>query len=66
MKWMNVYLFGYFVFLAGVALALWKLGILEAIGTTWTLIGLVIAVGIGIMVSVTSSGEKKTIEIDRS
>jgi len=66
MKWMNVYLIGYFVFLAGVTLALWKAGVIESIGTTWTLIGLVIAIGIGIMVSVTNSGEKKTIEVDHT
>jgi len=66
MKWMSIYLVGYFIFLSGVALALWKVGILASIGTTWTLIGLVIAVGIGIMVAVVNSGEKKSIEVDRT
>jgi hypothetical protein len=66
MKWMSIYLVGYFIFLSGVALALWKVGILASIGTAWTLIGLVIAVGIGIMVAVVNSGEKKTIEVDRT
>jgi len=66
MKWMSIYLVGYFIFLSGVALALWKVGILASIGATWTLIGLVIAVGVGIMVTVVNSGEKKTIEVDRT
>jgi hypothetical protein len=66
MKWMNIYMIGYLVFLAGVTLALWKVGIIEQIGTTWTAIGLIIAIGIGIMVSVANSGEKKTIEVDRT
>jgi hypothetical protein len=66
MKWMNIYLIGYFVFLAGVALALWKVGLLASIGTTWTLIGLIIAIGLGIMIAVANSGEKKTIEVDRT
>jgi hypothetical protein len=66
MKWMNAYLIGYLIFLAGIALALWKVGILGSIGSTWALIGLVIVVGIGIMVAVTNSGEKKTIEVDRN
>ena len=35
------------------------------IGTTWTLIGVVIAIGLGIMISVSSSGAKESIEIDR-
>jgi len=66
MKWMNIYLIGYLIFLAGVTLALWKAGVIDQIGTTWTAIGLVIALGIGIMVSVANSGEKKTIEVDRT
>ncbi|HEU5248641.1 MAG TPA: hypothetical protein VFW15_01520 [Thermoanaerobaculia bacterium] len=66
MKWMNIYLIGYLVFLTGVTLALLKAGVIEQIGTAWTAIGLVIAIGIGIMVSVANSGEKKTIEVDRT
>jgi hypothetical protein len=66
MKWVNVYFIGYLVFLAGVTLALWKAGVIESIGTTWTAIGLVIAIGIGIMVSVSNSGEKKTVEVDHT
>lgn len=64
MKWMGIYLLGYVIFVAGVIAALWKAGILEKLGTTWTLIGLLIAVGIGIMIAVTSSGEKKIVEVE--
>ena len=65
MKWTGMYLLGYVIFIGGIIAALWKLGILATIGTTWTLIGVVIAIGIGIMVSVASSGTKESIEIDR-
>ena len=65
MKWTGLYLLGYFILLGGILLALWKFGVLASIGTTWIMIGLVIAIGIGIMVAVTNSGEKKTIEVDR-
>jgi hypothetical protein len=65
MKWTGMYLLGYVVLIAGLLAALWNLGVLASIGTTWTLIGVVIAVGIGIMVSVSSSGTKENIEIDR-
>jgi hypothetical protein len=41
------------------------MGVLASIGTTWTLIGVVIAIGIGIMLAVSSSGSKENIEIDR-
>ena len=66
MKWTGMYLLGYVIFVAGLMAALWKLGILERLGTTWTVIGIVLAIGIGIMMAVTGSGEKKTIEVDRS
>lgn len=65
MKWTGMYLLGYVIFVGGLIAALWKLGILATIGTTWTVIGVVIAIGIGIMVSVASSGTKESIEIDR-
>jgi len=66
MKWASMYLVGYIVLIAGLAAALWKLGILQNIGTTWTMIGVVIAIGLGIMFSVANSGTKENIEIDRN
>jgi len=65
MKWAGIYLLGYVILISGLLAALWKLGVLDAIGMTWTLIGVVIAIGIGIMVAVSSSGSKENIEIDR-
>ena len=65
MKWTGMYLVGYIVLLIGGLLALWKTGVLASIGPVWTAIGLVIAIGLGIMMSVTNSGEKKTIEVDK-
>ena len=65
MKWAGIYLLGYVILIGGLLAALWKLGILASIGMTWTLIGVVIAIGIGIMVAVSSSGSKENIEIDR-
>ena len=65
MKWMGIYLIGYVTLLCGIIAGLWNLGVLEQIGATWTGIGLVVAVGFGIMIAVSGSGEKKTVEIDR-
>lgn len=65
MKWMGIYLIGYVILLFGVSAGLWNLGILEQLGTVWTGIGLLIAVGFGIMIAVSGSGEKKTVEIDQ-
>ena len=65
MKWTAIYFLGYVILIGGLLAALWKLGVLASIGTTWTLIGVVIAIGIGIMIAVTSGGSKQNIEIDR-
>ena len=65
MKWTGTYLIGFVILIGGLLAALWKLDILATIGTTWTVIGVVIAIGIGIMLAVTSSGSKENIEINR-
>jgi hypothetical protein len=65
MKWTGVYLVGYIIFLIGALLALWKTGVLASIGPVWTAIGVIIAIGIGIMMSVANSGKKETIEVDK-
>jgi len=65
MKWAGMYLVGFIVLVGGLLAALWKLGILHSIGTTWTLIGLAIVLGIGIMISVANSGSKENVQIDR-
>jgi hypothetical protein len=60
-----MFLVGFIILLGGVLAALWKLGVLAKIGPTWTIIGVVIALGLGIMISVGSSGAKENIQIDR-
>jgi drug/metabolite transporter (DMT)-like permease len=65
MKWAGMYLVGFIILIGGVLAALWKLGILANIGTTWTAIGVVILIGLGVMISVSNSGTKENIQIDR-
>ncbi len=65
MKWAGMYFVGFAVLVCGVLAALWKLGILARVGTTWTLIGLAVILGLGIMIAVTNSGTKENIQIDR-
>ena len=65
MKWAGMYLVGFVIFVGGLLAALWKLGLLASIGTTWTLIGVVIAFCLGIMIAVSNSGNKENIEIER-
>jgi hypothetical protein len=65
MKWTGFYLIGYVILMGGLLAALWKMGVLASVGTAWTLIGVMIAIGIGIMLAVTNSGSKENIEINR-
>ena len=55
MKFMRLYLIGYFILLAGAVLALWQSGILRQIPGIWLAIGLVVAVGLGILLAVSST-----------
>jgi hypothetical protein len=66
MKWVSLYLVGYALLLLGVIGALWKTGTLERMGAAWTGIALLIAFGIGVMIAVSASGVKQSIDIDRS
>lgn len=54
MKFMQLYLVGYFVLVIGAVWALWQSGILKQIPGVWIGIGAVIAVGLGIMLAVSS------------
>jgi hypothetical protein len=65
MKWMGIYLLGYFLLVSAALLALWKTGVLASIPPFWLGVGLLAAIGIGIMVAVANSGKKETIEVDR-
>jgi hypothetical protein len=65
MKRAGLYLIGYVVFVIGIVAALWKSGVLERVGAGWTAIGLVMAVGLGIMFAIGGGQSRKTIEIDR-
>jgi hypothetical protein len=49
-----MYFVGWVVFVLGVTLALWYAGILAHVAPGWIAIGLVIALGLGIMFSVGS------------
>ena len=55
MRFLRLYLVGYFVLLFGAVLALWQSGILRQIPGVWIAIGAVIAVGVGIVLAVSSA-----------
>ena len=55
MRFIHLYLVGYFVLVLGAVLALWKAGILSRVSGTWLAIGMVIVLGLGIMLAVTAA-----------
>lgn len=54
MKFINLYLVGYVILVVGIALALWQSGLLARISPVWIGIGAIVAVGLGIMLSVSA------------
>ncbi len=62
MRFVNVYLIGYFVLVIGALAALWYGGVLRHISPIWILIGLVIAVGLGIMLAISAGKPEITRE----
>ncbi len=62
MRFINMYLVGYFILLIGAVAALWYGGVLQHVSAVWVIIGLVIAVGLGIMLSVSSGKPEITRE----
>ena len=65
MKFLKLYLVGYFVLLIGAGLALWQAGVLDDIPGSWLVIGLIVAVGFGIMLAVASSPRAMTTNTTR-
>ena len=65
MRFLKLYLVGYFVLLFGAFLALWQSGMLQKIPGVWLAIGAVIAVGFGIMLAVASTPRAVTTTTSR-
>ena len=55
MRFIHLYLIGYFVLIAGAGLALWQAGVLARISAVWIAITFLIVVGLGIILAVTST-----------
>jgi hypothetical protein len=60
MRFLKLYLVGYFILLLGAGLAMWQAGVLDEIPPVWLAIGAIIAVGFGIMLAVVSSPKAVT------
>jgi len=64
MRFVNIYLVGYFLLVIGAVLALWQAGVLNGVSPVWIAIGLLIAVGLGIMLAVSSGRPSVTTRVD--
>ena len=65
MKWAGMYLVGFLIVIGALLAALWKLGLLQHIDKFWIGVGVALLVGVGIMMSVSKSGTKESISIDK-
>lgn len=65
MRFLKLYLVGYFVLLFGAFLALWQSGMLAKIPGIWLAIGVIVAVGFGIMLAVASTPRAVTTTTSR-
>ena len=54
MRFIHLYLIGYFVLILGAGLALWQAGVLGRVPPIWILISAIIIVGLGILLAATS------------
>jgi hypothetical protein len=54
MRFIHLYLIGYFILVIGAALALWQAGVLAHVGGVWLAIGSLVVLGLGIMLAVTA------------
>ena len=54
MRFLTIYLVGYFILFSGAALALWHSGVLRHVPVIWLAIGTLIVVGLGVMLAVVS------------
>jgi hypothetical protein len=64
MRFIHLFLIGYFVLVLGIGLALWQTGVLSHVAPIWIGIGVLVAIGVGIMMSVSSGKPTVTEEIE--
>ena len=54
MRFIHLFLVGYFVVILGIGLGLWQMGMFSRVAPIWVGIGALVAVGVGIMLAVAS------------
>lgn len=54
MRFVRLYLIGYFILLLGAGVALWRSGVLDQVPRVWAVIAAVVAIGLGAMLAIVS------------
>ena len=54
MRFIHLYLAGYFILVLGAGLTLWQAGVLAHISAVWILLAAVFVIGLGVILAVTS------------
>ena len=65
MRFIQLFLVGYVVLIVGVGLGLWQTGLLSRVAPIWIGIGALVAIGIGIMLAVSSGKPTVTEEFQK-
>ena len=55
MRFIHLYLIGYFILVIGAGLALWQAGVVHRVPAAWLGIAALIVIGLGIILAVTSA-----------
>jgi hypothetical protein len=66
MKFIHLFLIGYFILILAGGLALWQTGLLHRMAPIWVGIGALVAIGVGIMLAVSSGKPDVSEEITKS
>ena len=54
MRFIHLYLIGYFILVVGAGLALWQAGVFAHVSGVWLAISALVVLGLGIMLAVTA------------
>ena len=65
MRFIHLFLVCYFILVVGIGLALWQTGVLSRVAPIWIGIGVLVAIGMGIMLSVVSGRLAISEEIEK-
>ena len=66
MRFIHLFLVGYFILILAGGLALWQTGVLHRVPPIWIGIGALVAIGVGIMLAVSSGKPDVSEEITKS